>query len=920
MKPFLFQVAEHLVKNCASNLSDICVIVPGKRSIVFLKKYISEIVQKPFFSPTFFSIEDFFQSLTGITPAKPEEQLLILYKIHLELLKEQKTEEIVPLHEFAGNAQLMLSDFNEIDAALVDTTVLFSSLSAIKELSFFGKEDKDLTDFQKNYLSFFKKLDTYYKHFTQALLADNKAYQGLMYRKAAENIQSYLEDKPYQKYVFVGFNALTNAEKEVVSYLKQIDKLDYLVDGDTFYVNDPIHEAGRFLRECRKEIFDNQTLSFVGNYYEELSKKIHIVGLPQQVAQAKFLHEIVHDIQSDNQDNLAIVPLDESLLIPVLHSINTEQANITMGYPVGRTLLFQWLNNLLIAMENKEKFNRKNENENTIKLYYKDLFSFFESPYVNELVGSNSIVKDLLKNQRAFYTEDDFNKLTESMDNTSIRDVLLILFYRKNTLANIADSIQNLLVEMAKTDSLNSVEQETLYLLYQQMESCKSLLEHFPISDISSFRLLLDNMISGLSLSFKSDAMGKLQILGLLESRTLDFKNIVLLSVNEDILPAGKKVNSFIPYDLKQHFGMQTYKGKDAVFSYHFFRLLQRAENIYLLYNMDAKRGDVEKSRFVHQLKRKLQAYPNVTITDEIKAYPPVSPETESLFFITKNEEILSKLAGRKYSASSINTYLECRLRFYFSYVLELKEENSLLADNMLKSNVIGTVVHHVLENAVENGRFKSLSKQEIETAVKQFMCSDKVNLTENDLLYDKNHLVYRIIIKYIEMYLQHAKNFDENIRIEQAEEHSETILPLENHSITLKGYIDRVDSCNGQKKIIDYKTGSIVEKELKIETVEDIFDGEHTKALQLMLYAYLYYRKNGTTDTEAEIVSLRKISQNYKLEINKSHTITQDIILEFEQLLKNTMEEIFNPQEAFTQTENQDHCKYCNYQNICRK
>ena len=919
MKPFLFQVADHIVKNYSPDFSDICIVVPGRRSIVFLKKYLAEIIQKPFLSPTFFSIEDFFQSLTGLTLAKQEEQLLMLYQIHLQLSLEKGIEQNVPLHEFVGNAQLMLGDFNEIDSYLVNPDVLFSSLSAIKDLSFFGKEEYELTDFQKNYLIFFKSLIAYYKRFTQTLLTNNKAYQGLMYRKVAENIEYYLNNKPYKKYIFAGFNALTNAEKVVISYLKQIDKLDYLVDGDLFYIDDSIHEAGKFLRECRKELFTDKPMSFIGNYYEEQQKNIHIIGLPQSVAQAKLLHEVVGNLQNNNLDNTAIIPLDESLLIPVLHSVDTSQANITMGYPIKQTSFSQWFINILIALENKEKFNHNNK-EKSVRLYYKDLFAFFGNPFIGNLIKNKSIVRELLENQHSFYTEDDFKKLTKEI-NSPLQDLFLTLFYKTHTVAITADTIQRLLVEIIQSDFLNLAEQETLYLFYQQMENIKSLLEQFPIADITSFRLLLENMISGLTLSFKSDATGGLQILGLLETRTLDFKNIILLSVNEGILPAGKKVNSFIPYDVRQHFGMQTHKGKDAVFSYHFFRLLQRAENVYLLYNMDAKRGSVEKSRFIHQLKRKLQSYPNVTITDEIKAYPSVTPELESLFSISKNEEILSKLRKRNYSASSINMYLECGLRFYFAYVLELEEENTLLLDDMLQSNVIGTVVHYVLEKAVEHGRFKKLSRQEIEVAVCQYMCSDEIHLTENDLLYDKNHLVYRIIVKYIEMYLQHMRNFQDGFLIEKTEQELKIQLFVdETTPISLKGIIDRVDNCNGQKRIVDYKTGSVKDKELITEKIVDLFDGEHAKALQLMFYAYLYYVQYEQTDMEAQIVSLRKISQNYTLIIGGIYRLSKEMLMEFEQLIKKTIEEILNPQSLFLQTENKDHCKYCAYKDICRK
>ncbi len=934
MKPFLFLVAEHIKKNYSDNLQDVCVIVPGRRSIVFLKKQLAELYGKPFLSPVFFSIEDFFQHLTGIEQAKREEQLLLLYQIHLELSAGEKEQEKKSLYEFAGNAQIMLGDFNEIDSYLVDTDLLFSSLFALKEMSFFGKQENELTDFQKNYLLFFKELKIYYQQFTQRLLAKNKAYQGLIYRCAAENAADYIGKLPYKKYLFAGFNALTTAEKTLIEYLKESEKLDYLIDGDVFYAEDTIHEAGRFLRETRKELFNDAWQPFVGNYYREIPKKIHIIGLPQAVAQTKVLHELLTDIQKENTnlENTALVPADESLLLPILHAIDTQDANITMGYPVKRTLLYQLLESLMLILDNKHKADTKNtEGKQNLKLYYKDLFSFFDNPYIVNITRSQSkqaisnnsmysIADKLIENQRLFYNEEDYKKLTESIE-PHLSELFLNLFYKENTVSALCDNIQALLIEIYQRASLKSVEQETLYLLYQQISSLKTILEQNPVEDIVSFRFLFSEMISELTLSFQSEATEGLQIMGLLETRTLDFKNIIMLSVNEGILPAGKTVNSFIPYDVKQYFGLPSYKGKDAVFSYHFYRLLQRASTVYLLYNLDAKRGDMEKSRFIHQLKSKLEHYDNVEIIEQVMAYPPAIAQKEIPIIITKNEEIVSRLRERKYSASSINTFLECDLRFYFRYVLELEEEQSLSADDMLQSNVIGTVVHHVLEKAVENGRFRRLEKKEIEQMVRAYMCGEEIKLTENDLLYEKNHLVYRIIVRYIELYLKHARSFEETVFIEKTEEKIEQEFVVDKQKpVILKGIIDRVDNQNGIKRIVDYKTGFVNEKELKVNEVEDLFDGEHAKAFQLMFYAYLYYKQSGNATIEAEIVSLRKITQQYILSIGKESCLNKEYLQEFEQLLSSTISSISDSGEPFLQTEDSDRCKYCTYKDLCRK
>ena len=553
------------------------------------------------------------------------------------------------------------------------------------------------------------------------------------------------------------------------------------------------------------------------------------------------------------------------------------------------------------------------------------MFVFFDNPYIISLLHDfenqeNLISNKLLDNQKIFYSQEDYKKLTNNIE-PHLYELFLDLFYKENTIFVVCDNIQTLLIEIYQRTLLKPVEQETLYLLYQQIGSLKTILEQNPVEDMVSLRFLFSAMISELTLSFQSEATEGLQIMGLLETRTLDFKNVVMLSVNEGILPAGKTVNSFIPYDVKQHFGLPSYKGKDAVFSYHFYRLLQRASNIYLLYNLDAKRGDMEKSRFIHQLKSKLQHYDNVEIIEQVMAYPPAIAQKEIPITIAKDEEIMLQLQKRKYSASSINTFLECGLRFYFRYVLELEEEQSLSGDDMLQSNVIGTVVHYVLEKAIENGRFKRLEKKEIEQMVRTYMCGEEINLTENDLLYEKNHLVYRIIIRYIELYLKHARSFEETVFIEKAEEKLEHKFVVDGQNpVILKGIIDRVDNQNGIKRIVDYKTGFVNDKELKVNQVADLFDGEHSKAFQLMFYAYLYYKQSGNTIIEAEIVSLRKITQQYILSIGKETYLIKEYLQEFEELLSSTIFSIFDSGQSFLQTEDFDRCKYCTYKDLCRR
>ena len=918
METFLSQAAQQIHRRYGRQLDANCVILPNRRSIVFLKKALAAAYGKTFLAPTFFSIADFLISLTGLESISKEEQLLILYNVYTELIKEKNSPDKLPLHEFAANAQIMLSDFNDIDANLVDARTLFSSLAEIKQLSFFGKTEEELSHFQRAYLQFFKELGEYYTRFTTQLLQENKAYQGLIYRQAAQNVTALLAKQPYKKYIFVGFNALSKVEQLIVEYLRQIDALDYLVDADSYYVENQSHEAGMFIREVQKEIFDVKALPFTGNYYREIPKKIRLIGLPQALTQAKALYELLEELKINNPtlSSTAIVPMDETLLLPILRAIDTAHANITMGYPIKQTVMFQLFRDLLIGLENKMKFTMNTQNNHQNRMYYKDLFAFFNNPYIKEIFPQPVNITDiLLKNNKLFYAETEASNLLQPLPE-AWKNLLLQLFYGENT--QICDNLQQLFCRIEQDGRLNSVEKETLAVIKEQIDNLKDVLQRLPFYDITSLRFLFETFLSDVSLSFESDVAEGLQILGLLETRTLDFENIIMLSVNEGIIPAGKTTHSFIPLDVKRHYGLQTYNGKDAISSYHFYRLLQRAKNVFLLYSLDAKEGNAEKSRFLYQLQTELQHIDTIEITDEILTYPPLKTVSESPFVIQKNEEMLSCGRLQKFSASSITTYLKCGVLFYFRHILGLDEKNPLETNDTLQNNDMGTIIHSVLEHLVENGHFKPIKREELTELVTQTICNGDWNLKADDLLYEKNHLMFQVIMKYITDYLSLAQKND--VFIEKTEEviEKEVFIPELNRSLTFKGRIDRVDSAQGIKRIIDYKTGISKDKALKIKDIPSLFDGEHSEALQLFFYAYLYYLEYKSTNMEAEIIYFRKLNAEHRLTINDDVCITAEMLTEFEMLLQETLSDILNPETQFEQTQNLHNCRYCVYRDLC--
>jgi RecB family exonuclease len=593
-----------------------------------------------------------------------------------------------------------------------------------------------------------------------------------------------------------------------------------------------------------------------------------------------------------------------------------------MGYPLKQTVLYQLLRDLLIGLENKVKFRLHVKNDPQNRLYYKDLFTFFNNPYIKDILfqrdnKKTNIADALLKNNKLFYEAAETETLLQSLPD-EWKSLLMNLFYSNTT--QICDNLQQLFYRIRQDGQLNAVESETVFILNEHIEKLKVILQGLAFYDITSLRFLFETYLSEVSLSFESDATEGLQFLGLLETRTLDFENIIMLSVNEGIIPAGKTTHSFIPYDVKRHYGLQTYKGKDAISSYHFYRLLQRANNVYLLYSLDAKSGNAEKSRFLHQLKTELQDYDTIEITDEILTYPPLNTVQEKPFSIQKNPQMLSSERLQKFSASSITTYLRCGLLFYFRYILGLDENNPLNTNDMLQNKDMGTIIHSVLEKLVENGHFKPIKKEELTQLVTETICNSDWNLQENDLLYEKNHLIFQVIVRYISNYLLLMQKKTSDSFIEKTEEEiTQPFFVSSHNSVTLKGVIDRVDSSQGVKRIIDYKTGIPKEKALKITDIQSLFDGEHAEALQLFFYAYLYHLQHNPAAMEAEIVYFRKLNATHILTINENTQISDTLLAEFETLLQQTLSDILNPEKPFEQTLNKDNCRYCAYGELCR-
>ncbi len=918
---FLQEVSNSILLTYGNKLNDLCIVTPSNRGGLHLKQCFHSQIGKTFLTPDIFSIEEFIQKIAGLTLISPEELLIRLYKLNqeLKLMYHQN------FYNFVNDAKTILQDFNDIDLSLANPQDVFSDLSRIKELSYFGKNESELSENQTNYLKFYQNIFPLYQQLKNELLENKLAYQGLLYRCVYENKEDIIKYFTYKKIIFVGFNALQNVEIEIINYLLEKNLADIYVDADEWYLNDTLQEAGMFLRKM-KDDFHLKDLKIVGKYIENINKKIQIIGFPQNDLQPFYVEKILKELPNNKEEKTALVLADENLLLPLLYAIDTSEANISMGLSIRNSQIYHIINHFITTIENIQKYN------NTI--HYQDLYVFFSSPYIqNVLTLSNLdndlIIDNLLQKGKLFYTIDDIKKINEHFPVDFI-EVLTNLFQKSTEPESIINNLRAFLT-LINNDKLLEIDKQIISLIYHHLDKLLLLFKQID-KHIKSYSALLDLYISSLTLSFKSNPMSSLQIIGMLETRILDFDNVIILSVNEDILPMGKSIKSFIPYDVKKHYKLPTYTHREAIFSYHFYRLLQRSKNIYLLYNTNNQNEKAEKSRFINQIQNEWNKIPSIDISEKILSYPQIKIPNNKPITIAKTPFIVEQLQNlRKYSPSMLNRYLECSLKFYFNDVLQLSEPQMISDD--LQANVIGNVIHKILEELLKEGKYisKDIKNDNLEKKVLHaFLDKNLINieLDEKNILYEKNRLIYAITIKYIKDYLFFLKEQLEKreiIEIKDFEKKYEIKYEISNQfinkNIYLKGVIDRVDNRSDSiTTIVDYKTGRVDSKTLFISKVEDVFSGNNSIAFQLMFYAFLYNCATKQTPIKAQIVYFRTLKEDMTIKIANSPLLDQPIFDDFKILLDKLIEDIHNNCIPFSQTENKDRCKYCAYQTICKR
>ena len=959
MESFLKLVAADLYKHTEGNLAHTAVVFPNKRAGLFFNEYLAQESDSPIWSPAYVSISELFRSLSPWEVGDPVKLVCELYKIF-----RRETQSTETLDDFYFWGEMLISDFDDADKNKVDTDELFSNLQDLRNImddyTFIDDEQEEAirqffqnfsierrTALKERFISLWNVLGNIYKGFRESLASQNIAYEGMMYRHVIEHLD--VDKLPYEKYVFVGFNVLNKVEHTLFTQLKDAGKAVFYWDYDEFYMKENrqavTHEAGEFIRRNLRDF--PSPLS--GELFKNLSKpkEVHYIASSTENAQARYLPQWIRNNLTTPEKETAVVLCNEALLQPVLHSLPAEvkHVNITMGFPLSQTPVYSFLIALLEL--HTHGFNFKSG-----RYTFQSVVTLLKHPYTRQLTGQAELLeKELTRNNRFYPLPGELGKdefLTRLF--TPLSGNLNLCIRLSETLQQVAGIYQANTSGTEDTDAFNQLYRESLFKAYTTINRFRTLIEEDELTVQSeTFRRLLVKVLSATNIPFHGEPAIGMQVMGVLETRNLDFRHLVLLSVNEGQLPKSGGDSSFIPYNLRKAFGMTTIEHKIAVYAYYFYRLLQRAERITLIYNTSSdglNRG--EWSRFMlqfliewpHPITRQfLEAgqSPQGTSSITVEKTPDVMRQMQSLFDVRANPKA-------KFSPSALNYYLDCPLKFYYRYVAGLSAPDEVSAE--IDSATFGSIFHyaaeHIYKDLTTHG--KVINKEALETLLRnEVKLQDYVdtafkklffNVPQNEKPeYNGVQLINSAVIaRYLKQLLQNDLRYAPFTFIASEMEVDEPIdiqTPKGVIKSRIGGIIDRMDSKDGTLRIVDYKTGGDADTPPHVESLFIPDKKRSNYVFQTFLYAAIMCRKQPTMKIAPALLYIhRAATETYSLVIQmgeprKPKEAVEDFSKyekEYRERLQGLLEEIFNPEKSFTQTEIIEKCTYCDFKALCKR
>lgn len=960
MIPFLYNVAQAYYKAYGQTISRYTFIFPNRRAGIFFQNYLSQIAKKPIFSPEILTVTDLFGKLSSYKKADRTEMLFLLFDIYKNISKSTES-----FDEFLYWGEMLLNDFDDVDKYLIDAQQLFRNIKDLKEIDAgfdfltesqieairrfwsnflpIGENDK-----KKDFQEMWEVLFQLYSILRKQLHEKGQAYEGMIFRDVIDKVTKNPDyELPFEKIVFIGLNGHSKSEEELLKYLHKRKVADFYWDYSSPLVRDPQNKASFFI-DKNKLLFPSQlTLEAEELMMEKPS--IEAIGIPSAAGQSKYINTIINTlieekqiVSSDQAMNTAIVLPDENLLLPTLYSIpeTIDKINITMGYNLKNSSVSGLMEHIFELQRNAKN------SESFTGFYYKPVLAILNHRYVAKLIGDEAkrIKQNIIQ----------YNKIIISANELQSHPLLFQIFrpisnwneipdYLKAILTTLKISLSSTQKEENETTARSTdIEGEFIVEYYKTINKMQeSLMQNTPEMSVDTYFRLLKKLIINISVPFSGEPLSGLQIMGVLETRALDFDNLIILSMNEGIFPLKKAAGSFIPYNLRKGFDLPTYENQDSIYAYHFYRLINRAKRIFLLYDTRTEglqSGEV--SRYFNQIKYLYKG--SFDIKERIATYKITSNESLSIS-MQKTPQILQRMdaylqEGEKMlSASSINMYLNCQLQFYFSVVENMDEEDEIA--ETIEASTFGTIFHSAMEWLYEPFKGKlitadllhKLKKNEklLTESIERSFAENYFRTERIKYLTGQNYLTGEVLRKYIKQVLTTDAKLTPFIYVESEERITKRYPLPSGKTVSLKGFIDRIDEVKGHTRIIDYKTGR---GDLRFREIKDLFDknlkDRPKSVMQVFMYSHLYMLDHPDKILQPGIYYLRNLfdpkfdpgvihrTKGNSTNINDFSSYREEFTTHFNECL----DEIFDPQVPFTQTPTGEACKWCIFTNICKK
>jgi hypothetical protein len=965
MTYFLENIAQSLHAEFGNSLNRHCLVFPNRRAGLYFLKYLAALIKKPVWSPSILTINELFRSSSSLQTAGNEILLFELYKVYRNLKKQNES-----FDDFYYWGDMLLNDFDDVDKYLVNASLLFHNVLDIKNIDqqFGGLTDGQIeiirrfwTNFNPDkptkektgFIDIWSVLFDLYSGFRNILKKQNLAYEGMIFRELAESTENhYTSDERWDMVHFIGFNALNECEKALMTQFKKAGKARFYWDYDNSYINEgKLNSAGFFMRNNLK-IFGNDMPSG-WSFDTMLSKEIpevnrRVVDTSSDVAQVKLVSQLlksIPDITEANAHHTAIVLADENLLMPILTSLpeNMGDINITMGHPLKQTLVYTLIKQLMDLQRNAAI------TDGVVRFGYKDVISILKHSLLKDLLSEsdNELVKEIIKTNLTRVPSDLLTK-SEYLSQVFIKPLTPaeLSGYFRDILSIIALNDEGKSDKSANNSVSGNIRNEFIYRIVLSINMLETIVSSPDVTfTTDTYIKILDRMLRMQSVPFSGEPLSGIQIMGILETRALDFKNLIILSVNEGILPAVSAGSSFIPFSLREAFGLPSVNHQESIYAYHFYRLLQRAENVTFVYNSNSEGlRSGEMSRFLIQMKYDDAMKPDfLNLTFEIKTH--ITPGER----IERNEEHSNKLAslfldknsGRSLSPSAINTWLCCRMKFFYRYVNMLKEPENISAD--IDPAMLGNILHEIMRNLYQPYIDRVLSGETLNKMIgnKLFLSNivndtvnEKYKAGRNDSVTGNELIVRNVLMTYL-IRIINADKALAPIVVLNLEDPFGFVLPFLNDGshieILTGGKIDRIDTVDGQTRIVDYKTGNVAES---VNSIDDLFVDDRKKDfdgwLQTLLYCEAYIAKKPGSFVRPSVYKIKKLNNTSVIDKLKLKTGSRSDMLvdnytlvreEFISGLKDLIGTIFSKDEPFIKTiDIRGKCSYCPYRNLCMR